>query len=97
MASASRLVVMTVMPGELTMGKSLVLWFLYSAVISAFAACIAFRGLPPGAPYMSVFKWVAVTAFLGYAAALWQMWIWYHRSLGTTIRATIGSKPRPPN
>lgn len=38
---------------------------------------------------MLVFRFVGVTAFLGYAAALWQMWIWYHRSLTITIKATI--------
>ena len=30
-----------------------------------------------------------VTAFVGYALALWQMSIWYRRSWGTTLRSTI--------
>ncbi len=36
-----------------------------------------------------MFEFVAAIAFLGYAAALWQMWIWYHRSLAITVKATI--------
>jgi hypothetical protein len=45
-------VVMTVMPGVMSMGRNLVLWFLY-------------------------------------AAALWQMSIWYHRAWLTTIKSTV--------
>ena len=76
-------------PGPISMGRSLPLWFLYAAVVSAFAAYVTGRALPPGAQYMQVFCFAAVTAFLGYAAALWQMWIWYHRSLAMTIKATL--------
>jgi len=36
-----------------------------------------------------VFHIILLTAFMGYAAALWQMAIWYNRSIGTTIRSTI--------
>jgi O-antigen ligase len=31
----------------------------------------------------------ALTAFVGYALALWQMSIWYRRAWSTTIRATV--------
>ncbi len=30
-----------------------------------------------------------IASFLGYAAALWQMTVWYNRSVGTTLRSTI--------
>ena len=82
--------VLTVMPnGPVQMMKSLVLWFLYSAVVGLFAAYVASSVLPAGAPYLRVFQLVGVTAFVGYSVALWQMSIWYRRAWGTTIRATI--------
>jgi hypothetical protein len=82
--------IVTVMPnGAMTMGKSLVLWFVYSAVVGVFAAYIAGRALPHGADYLRVFQFVSVTAFVGYSAALWQMSIWYRRTWSTTIKATI--------
>jgi hypothetical protein len=82
--------IMTVLPsGPMSMSRNLVQWFIYSVVVGVFAAYIAGRALPPGSPYLQVFRFVGCTAFVGYSLALWQMSIWYHRSLGTTIRATI--------
>jgi hypothetical protein len=81
--------VMTVMPGAMTMGRNLGLWFVYCAVISGFAAYITGRALPSGTVYLQVFRFAGATAFIGYSAALWQMSIWYHRSWLTTIKATI--------
>jgi hypothetical protein len=83
-------VVMTVMPsGTMPMGKTFVLWFLYTVVVGLFAALVTGRALPPGAPYVRVFKFAAATAFIGYSAALWQMSIWYRRSWITTFKATV--------
>lgn len=76
-------------PGPPSMGRPLILWFVYAAVVAAFAGYVSGRALPTGAEYMQVFCFVAVTAFLGYAGALWQMWIWYHRSLAITIKSTF--------
>ena len=82
--------VLTVMPsGSMAMGTNLVLWFLYSLAIGVFAAYVAGRALPAGAPYLAVFRFAGVTAFLGYSLALWQMSIWYRRAWSTTIKATI--------
>ncbi|HEV8600062.1 MAG TPA: hypothetical protein VGQ69_11925 [Gemmatimonadales bacterium] len=82
--------IMTVLPtGAWSMGRNLALWFLYCFVVGIFAAYIASRALPPGAAYLEVFRFVGCTAFVGYSLALWQMSIWYHRALGTTIRLTI--------
>jgi len=81
---------MTVMRnGQVSMGRSLGLWFVYLIVVSYFAAYIASRALAPGANYLEVFRFAGATAFIAYAVGLWQMWIWYHRSLGATIRSTI--------
>lgn len=83
-------VVMTVMqPGMTGMGRSLGLWFVYLLGINVFAAYITGRALPPSAEYLQVFRFAAATVFIGFAGALWQGWIWYQRSLGTTIRSTI--------
>jgi hypothetical protein len=81
--------VMTVMPGYMSMGRNLSLWFGYIVVISAFAAYVAGRAVPPGTVYLQVFRFVGATAFIGYAAALWQMSIWYHRAWMTTIKSTV--------
>ncbi|HKB78546.1 MAG TPA: hypothetical protein VKH35_02405 [Thermoanaerobaculia bacterium] len=82
--------IFTIRPsGSMGMGSSLVGWFLYSCVIGLFAGYIASRALPTGANYLKVFRFVGATAFLGYAAALWQMSIWYRRKWSITVKATI--------
>jgi hypothetical protein len=82
--------VMTVWPkGPASMGRSMLLWFLYSLVVSIFAAYIAGRALPPGAYYLQVFRFAGATSFIGYSLALWQMSIWWRRSWKITIKATI--------
>lgn len=83
-------VMMTVMPnGPMGMGKNLTQWFLFSVVVGVFAAYVAGRALPTGAPYLAVFRFAGVTAFLAYSGALWPMSIWYRRAWTTTIKATI--------
>jgi hypothetical protein len=82
--------VVTVMPnGPGSMGRNMVLWFLYLVVVGLFAAYIAARALPAGSPYLHVFRFVGAAAFLGYSVALWQMSIWYRRAWSTTIKATV--------
>jgi hypothetical protein len=83
-------VVMTVMPnGPSSMGKPLLLWFLYSVGIGVFSGYIAGRALPVGAHYLAVFRFVGAAAFLAYSGALCQMSIWYRRSWLTTIKSTL--------
>ena len=83
-------IVMTVLPNGMSgMGRNLGLWFVYLLVVNTFAAYVTGRALPPGSDYLHVFRFVGTTAFLGFSVALWQMWIWYRRALGTTIRSTI--------
>lgn len=81
---------LTVMPnGPMSMGRNLVLWFLYCVVVGLLAAYVAGRALPVGAAYLRVFQFVGVTAFVGYSVALWQMSIWYRRAWSATIKATV--------
>ena len=83
-------VMLTVMPnGPVAMGKNLALWIVYSVVVGLLAAYVAGRALPVGASYLHVFRFVGVTAFIGYAVALWQMSIWYFRGWSLTIKATV--------
>lgn len=83
-------VMMTVMPNEVMgMGRNLGMWFVYCVVVNLFAGYIAGRALPPGTPYGQVFRFVGASAFLGYAAALWQMSIWYRRAWSITVKSTV--------
>ena len=82
--------ILTVMPnGQWTMGRSLVLWFLYSAAVGLFGRV---RREPRAAGRHAVpacFPNRGGDAFIGYAVALWQMSIWYRRAWSTTIKATV--------
>jgi hypothetical protein len=81
---------LTVMPnGPWSMGRNLILWFVYSVVVGIFAAYIVSRALPAGADYLRVFQLAGATAFIGYSAALWQMSIWYRRDWTITAKATV--------
>lgn len=81
---------MTVLsPGANFMGSQLAQWFVYAAVVAFFAGYVASRTLAPGADYLIVFRIVGTTAFMGYALGLWQMAIWYKRSVTTTLKSTF--------
>jgi hypothetical protein len=73
--------------GEITMGKSLLLWFIYSIIVGVFAAYIAGRAVPPGNDYLSVFRFAGCTAFAGYSLALMQNSIWYKKNWGATFKS----------
>jgi hypothetical protein len=62
----------------------------YCLIVSIFSAYIAGRALAPGAEYLSVFRFAGTTAFLAYAAALWQNSIWWKRAWGTTTTQSGG-------
>lgn len=72
-----------------SMGKSLVLWFIYCVVVGIFSAYVAGRALPSGTEYLHVFRFAGVTAFTAYAVALWQNSIWYKRSCSVTAKLTL--------
>ena len=81
---------MTVLPsGPPAMGTSLALWFLYSVIVSVFAAYIAGRALSPGVHYLGVFRFVGASAFMGYSLALMQNSIWWSRNWGMTLRSML--------
>jgi len=80
---------MTIVPGGTGMGKSLALWFLFTILVGVFSAYLTGRAFGPGTPYLTVFRYVGTTAFLGYALALLHDSIWYHRKWSTTIKHQI--------
>ncbi|MFO7653100.1 MAG: hypothetical protein R6X25_04680 [Candidatus Krumholzibacteriia bacterium] len=73
--------------GSESLGKGLAQWFLYSVVVSVFAAYVAGRALGPGADYLDVFRFAGTTAVAGYSLALAQNSIWYRRKWGATLRS----------
>ncbi len=79
--------VLTIMHGDMqtSFKKALALWFVYSLVVSVFAAYVAGRAMRPGTEYLEVFRFVGTTAFLGYALAMAQQSIWYGKKWRTTI------------
>jgi hypothetical protein len=88
--SKGPVVVMTVFPnGEWGMGRALSLWFAYCLLVSILTAYAAGMVLPAHADTNIVFRLCSVVAFLAYAGALWQFFVWYRRSLLTTVKSTI--------
>jgi hypothetical protein len=82
--------VLTVLPnGPMAMGSNLLQWFCFSLVVGVFSAYVAGRALPPGSPYLPVFRFAGVTAFISYTLALWPMSIWYKRAWSLSVKATI--------
>jgi len=79
------LVLLTVAPGGMAMGRNLMQWFIYLVVVNVFCAYIAGRELAPGANYLAVFRIVGFTAFVAYAMALPQASIWYRRNWRMTF------------
>jgi hypothetical protein len=73
--------------GPPTMGKELLLWFIYSIIVGIFAAYISGNALAPGAHYLAVFRFAGATAFIGYSLALLQNSIWYKRNWSATLKS----------
>jgi hypothetical protein len=79
------IVIMTVLGSNAyAMGKRLVQWFLFTVVVSIFAAYVASRTLAPGTPYILVFRVAGTVAFAGYALGLWPNSIWYSKKWAAT-------------
>jgi hypothetical protein len=73
-------------PGPPSMASSLILWFLYSIVVSVIAGYVARSALRPGAHYLAVFRYAGCVAFTAYSIGLIQDSIWYRRNWGTTLK-----------
>ncbi len=89
-AERGPVLIMTVYKGMMdSMGKLLGQWFIYQLVVALFAAHIAGTLVGPGGDGKLIFHSVFIVAFAGYVLALWQLTIWYHRSLRITLTSTF--------
>ena len=67
------------------MGKMLGLWFVYGLVVSVFVAYVTGRAHGQGTPYLQIFRTAGAVATLAYVGAHWQYWIWWGKSMRSTI------------
>jgi hypothetical protein len=82
------LVILNIAHGDsVSMGRPLILWFVYVVVISALAGHIAWSINHDDSAY--IFHAVALTALLGYAGALWQQTIWFRKPWLTSFKGTV--------
>jgi hypothetical protein len=81
---------MTIVPsGVPSMFKNLVLWFLYSVLISVFVAYVAGRTLGPGTEYLPVFRVAGGVAIIAYTAGHFPGSIWKGTPWGTTLKHVL--------
>jgi len=76
-------------PGPPAMGKALGQWFVYLLVVNFFAAYVTGRAVGPGVDYLTVFRFIGTTAFMGFSLALLQASIWASRNWMTTFRGVF--------
>jgi hypothetical protein len=72
--------------GPPMIGKSLVLWFLYSVLLSFFIGYITKLGLGRGEEYMTVFRMTGTIAVLCYAVPYLENSIWKGQKWGVTFK-----------
>lgn len=78
--------ILTITPGGMNIGKNLVAWFIYSIVISLFAAYIASRALRPGAEGGEVLRFTSATAFFCYGVGMAHESVWFSRRWSVTFK-----------
>jgi hypothetical protein len=85
------LVILNVAQGDsVSMGRPLILWFLYVLVVSAMAGHITYRatGGHPADDHIT-FHTVGLSALLAYVGALWQQSIWFRKPGATSAKSTF--------
>ncbi|HET9424031.1 MAG TPA: hypothetical protein VFO55_01570 [Gemmatimonadaceae bacterium] len=76
-------------PGPISMGRPLALWFVYVLVVAFAAGHVALGALGDHNDPPDIFHAVALSAFMGFAFALWQSVIWFQRPAKTALKATV--------
>jgi hypothetical protein len=86
------LVIMNVSPGAPpNLGKNLAMWFTFTLVVSFFSGYITSRAVAPGTSYLSVFRFIGTSAFMGYGLGQIPESIWYRRSWARTFVSAFDS------
>lgn len=83
---------LTVQPaGPANMGTQLGAWFVFTLVVSVFAAYVTSRavGASPVVDYLDVFRFSTTTAFAAYGLSSWSESIWFGRKWSTTLKNTL--------
>lgn len=80
--------VLTLFSG-INMGRNLALTFLYFLVVSACLAYLARLGLPDGADFLRVFRFVSTAALLAFLAAVVQHSIWFRNRIAGHVVESI--------
>jgi hypothetical protein len=80
---------LSILAGPPQMSKLLGLWFVYSLLVSLFAAYLAGRTLDEGVHYLTVFRVVGTASFMAYGLANMVDSIWKGMPWSNTVRATI--------
>lgn len=76
-------------PGQISMGKVLVFWFLYLLVVSFFVGYLASHTLAAGTPYLTVFRVVGAAGFLAYGFRTIPEAIWYGKTWTVVLKEMI--------
>lgn len=76
-------------PASQGMGGMMTKWFLYSLIIAFFTAYITGRSLDQSANYLQVFRLAGATTFVAYGLGVWQQWIWWGKSLRSSLTNTL--------
>ena len=84
------LVLMNVSPGAAPgMGANLAQWFVFVLIVTFFAAYITSRAVTTPADYLTVFRFIGTSAFMGYALGQIPESIWYRRSWARTFKSVF--------
>ena len=76
-------------PGEPSMGKPLVLWFLLALGVAIAAGYLASRTLPSGASVGAVCRVVGLVTFLAYAIGSFSNAIWFGKPRGAMLKEVL--------
>lgn len=81
---------LTIMPyGMPGLGGYLAQWFVFSILVSLFAAYLASRALGVEAQGAEVFRFTMTPAFMAYGLGQLSESIWFHRRWSTTIKGLV--------
>ena len=84
------LVILNIASGDsVSMGRPLMLWFVYVLIVSALAGHVAFGTNADNPVPKYIFHTVAITALLAYAGAIWQHTIWFRKPALTSLKGTF--------